>query len=57
MPRCYFSIMALLILAIFIKLEMMQNEKNSGYIGNFTNYNDWCRKNIFLRIVDLINKK
>ena len=29
------------------KLEMMQNEKNSGYIGNFTNYSDWYRK-VFL---------
>ena len=47
MPRCYFSIVVLLILVIFIKLEMMQNEKNSGYTGNFTNYSDWYRK-VFL---------
>ena len=58
MPRCYFSIMALLILAIFIKLEMMQNEKTVGIlvilliivigIGKFF-YSDGMFLNIFIK--------
>ena len=58
MPRCYFSIVALLILVIFIKLEMMQNEKTVGIlailliivigIGKFF-YSDGMFLNIFIK--------